>query len=106
MCIILACVMGCNTAKAQGFSKNGKTFTTTSLSGSYESNDIKTQYFWEDRNGEKHSIFLHKFTKGEKSGQWGCYVIRKSNKTQKEYKYYFPSNEEVAKVIIKEMGIK
>ena len=50
-------------------------------------------------------IVLHKYTKGNNVGKWGAYVIRKSDKTGKDYKYYFPKNEEIAKEIQKEMGI-
>lgn len=104
MCIILACVVGCNTAKAQNVKKEGKTFIAQSSKG-ISSNDIATTYVWRDSKGNEYPIFLHKFTKGDNIGKWGAYVIKQSKNTGKDYKYYFPDNMEVASEIIKEMGI-
>ena len=103
MCIILASVVGCNTAKAQSIKREGKTFIAESSRGASSSNDIVTSYKWKDKKGEEYPIVLHQYTKGDKKGQWGAYVVRKSSKTGKEYKYYFPNNEEVAKEIQKEI---
>ena len=105
MCIILASVVGCNTAKAQNVKKEGKTFIANSSRGANTSKDIATTYLWQDKEGNNYPIYLHKYTKGDKAGQWGVYVIRKSKKTGKEYKYFVPSNEEIANEIIKEMGL-
>ena len=105
MCIILASVVGCNTAKAQNVKKEGKTFIAQSSKGS-SSKDVATTYVWRDTKGNEYPIFLHKITKGDNAGKWGAYVVKQSKKTGKDYKYYFPNNVEVAAEIIKEMGIK
>lgn len=105
MCIILASVVGCNTAKAQNVKREGKTFIAESSRGASASSDVQTTYKWKDTKGQEYPIVLHKYTKGDKKDQWGAYVVRKSNKTGKDYKYYFPKNEEIAKEIQKEMGI-
>lgn len=105
MCIILASVVGCNTAKAQNVKKEGKTFIAQSSKGS-SSKDIATTYVWKDTKGNEYPIYLHKYAKGEKAGQWGAYVIRQSKKTGKDYKHYFSGNDEIAATIVKEMGIK
>ena len=105
MCIILASVVGCNTAKAQSVKREGKTFIAESSRGASASSDVQTTYKWKDTKGQEYPIVLHKFTKGDKKDQWGAYVLRKSEKTGKEYKYYFPGNQEVAAEISKEMGL-
>lgn len=105
MCIILACVVGCNTAKAQSVKRDGNTFITVSDSGVNTSKDVSTSYTWKDKEGNEYPIFLHKFTKGDREGQYGAYVIRKSKKTGNDYKYYLPNNEEIANTIVKEMGL-
>ena len=107
MCIILVSVVGCNTAKAQSnVKREGKTFIAESSHGASSSKDIATTYTWKDTKGVEYPIFLHKYTKGEKLGMWGAYVIRKSEKTGKEYKYYIPDSMDIAEIIIKEMGVK
>ena len=105
MCIILVGLVGCQTTKAQNVKREGKTFVSQSSRGASASNDVQTTYKWKDTKGQEYPIVLHKFAKGEKKGQWGAYVIRKSAKTGKDYKYYFPGNQEVAAEISKEMGL-
>ena len=105
MCIILVGLVGCQTTKAQTVKREGKTFIAESSRGASDSNDVQTTYKWKDNKGQEYFIVLHKYTKGDKKDQWGAYVIRKSAKTGKEYKYYFPKNDEVAREIQKEMGI-
>lgn len=105
MCIILVGIAGCNVAKAQDVKREGKTFIAETSRGSSASSDVQTTYKWKDNKGQEYPIVLHQYTKGEKKGQWGAYVIRKSAKSGKDYKYYFPKNEEIAKEIQKEMGI-
>lgn len=102
ICIILVGLVGCQTTKAQTVKREGKTFIAESNRGA-STEDIPTTFTWRDNKGVEHPIYLHKFTKGEKQGQWGAYVIRKSAKTGNDYKYYFPNNEVVAKEIQKEI---
>ena len=106
MCIILAGLVGCQTAKAQSnVKREGKTFIAESSRGASASKDIQTVYKWKDSKGQEYPIFLHKYTKGEKKGQWGAYVVKKSAKTGEDRKYYFPKNGEIAAEIVKEMGL-
>ena len=58
--------------------------------------DTKTEYTWEDREGNKYPIFITK--KG------ACYILRTSKKTSKEYKYYLPKN--IQETIKKELNIQ
>lgn len=57
-----------------------------------ENTDTKTQYTWEDKDGNKYPIFISK--KG------ACFVIRTSKKGN-EYKYYLP--KEVQETIRQEL---
>lgn len=105
MCIILVGLVGCQTTKAQTVKREGKTFIAESSRGTSASSDVQTTYKWKDSKGQEYPIVLHKYTKGEKKDQWGAYVIRKSAKTGKDYKYYFPKNGEIAAEIVREMGL-
>ena len=102
--IILTALMGCQTVKAQSYSKEGKTFITQKSTGA--SDDISTDYIWKDSKGNEYTIYLHKYTKGEKAGEWTTYVFRISQKTGKKYKYYLPSGDEIAKEIREDLGLK
>lgn len=101
VCIILVSVAGCNTAKAQEIKREGKVFFSVKSS---TSKDIKTDYIWADKEGNKYPIYLHQYTKGDKAGQYTCYVIRVSKKSGKEYKHYLPNGVEIAEQIKKEIG--
>lgn len=102
--IILASVVGCNTAKAQNVKREGKTFIAESNRGASASKDVATTYTWKDTKGNEYPIFLHQYAKGEKAGQWTAYVMRVSAKTGKEYKYYIPNGVEIAEQIMRETG--
>lgn len=84
------------------YKKEGKTIIQTSTARQSSSKDVQTEYTYKDTKGNTYPIFLHQYTKGEKAGKWGCYVIKTSAKTGKEYKYYIPNGEEIAKDIMKE----
>lgn len=104
MCITLASIVGCNTAKAQDtkVQKEGKVFIQKSSRGASDK-DIATTYTWRDSKGNEYPIFLHQYTKGENEGKWTAYVMKVSAKTNKEYKYYIPDGVEIAEQIRKEM---
>ena len=105
MCITLASIVGCNTAKAQDtkVQKEGKVFIQKSSRGSSTDKDVPTTYTWRDSKGNEYPIILHQYTKGDKVGQWTAYVMKVSAKTNKEYKYYIPDGVEIAEQIRKEM---
>jgi hypothetical protein len=102
--IILASVVGCNTAKAQNVKREGKTFIAKSTRGASASKDVATTYTWKDTKGNEYPILLHQYTKGENEGKWTAYVMRVSSKTGKEYKYYIPNGVEIAEQIMRETG--
>lgn len=83
-----------------GWKREGKTFVQTKAQAS--TNDLATAYTWRDSKGNEYPIILHTYTKGEKAGRVTCYVVRTSAKTGKEYKYYLPDGERIAKEIMNE----
>lgn len=98
--LIVAC--GTSTIKAQDFKREGKVFSSVKKSST--SDDVATPYTWKDSKGVEYPISLHKVTKGDNAGKWKAYVVKKSAKTGKEYKYYIPSLT-MADEIAKEMGL-
>jgi hypothetical protein len=88
LCILLA--LFCIASNAQ-VKREGNTFKVEQTS---KSQDTKTKYTWEDKEGNKYPIFVTK--------NGACYVNRVSKKTGKEYKYYLP--KDVQATIKKELG--
>ena len=81
---------------------NGTTYVSQSTRGASTNNDIKTEYTWSNsKDNVSYDIYLHKYSKGDKAGQWTAYVVRQSKKTGKDYKYYLPDGEAIAKDIMK-----
>ena len=83
-----------------GWKREGKTFVQTDtqvLKG-----DTITAYTWRDSQGQEYPIILHTYTKGEKAGRTTAYVIRKSAKSGKEYRYFLPDGEKIANEILNE----
>ena len=81
------------------YKQDTKTFKTVKVNNN---NDQKTSYLWEDSKGIVYPIWLHTYTKGENVGKVTCYVIRISQKTGKEYKYYLPNGMAIAEQILRE----
>jgi len=97
----LALVAGAQDKKAvRAYERDGRTFVQTRSQKS--ENDRATAFIWRDKQGNEYPIFLHTYVKGEKAGKTTCYVILTSKKTGKEYKYYIPNGEEIAKEIMNE----
>ena len=102
--IVLLAMALCATAQEKtatnGYKREGKTFVETKsqvLNG-----DQVTAYTWRDSQGNEYPIILHQYKKGDKIGKWNAYVIRKSQKTGKEYRYFLPDGEKIANEIINE----
>ena len=86
---------------AKAYSKQGKTFVQTSAQKAGK-DDTPTAYVWRDKKGNEYPIILHTYRKGEKAGRTTAYVVRTSGKTGKEYKYYLPNGEDIAREILNE----
>lgn len=82
------------------YQRDGKTFVQTKAQVS--GTDQVTAYKWRDSKGNEYPIVLHTYTKGEKKGRTTAYVVRTSSKTGKEYKYYLPDGEAIAREIMNE----
>lgn len=82
------------------YKREGKTFVQSNsqvLRG-----DTITTYIWRDKQGKEYPIILHRYTKGDKAGRTTAYVIRTSEKSGKEYRYFLPDGEQIAKDILTE----
>lgn len=78
---------------------DASTKTFTAVKASKASNDIETSYKWKDSKGVEYTIYLHKYTRGENTGKYTCFVFKVSKNTGKEYKYYIPDGMQIANQI-------
>lgn len=90
LCILLA--LFCIAANAE-IKRDGNTFKVEQTT---KESDIKTNYTWEDKAGNKYPIFISK--------RGACYVLKTSKKTGKVYKYYLP--KDIQETIKKELNIQ
>lgn len=101
ICIALFVVaMNMSAQDNKNYTREGKTFVQSV--DQVLPNDQVTAYVWRDTKGNEYHIILHTYTKGEKEGRVVAYVIRKSAKSGKEYRYYLPNGEQIAKEILNE----
>ena len=94
-------VQGQEKATEKTYKRDGKAFVQTSTAQA-STNDTPTAYVWRDKQGNEYPIFLHRYVKGEKAGRTTAYVVRTSKKSGKEYKYYLPNGEDIAREILNE----
>ena len=85
---------------AQSYKIEGKEIVQQKSTSS-SSNDTKTDYTYKDSKGNTYPIYLHKYTKGDNTGKYTCYVIKTSQKTGRTYKYYLPDGIAMAEEILK-----
>ena len=88
--------------KPQSYKREGNTFVQSAQESQMMKGDTLTAYTWRDSKGQEYPIILHRYTKGEKAGRTTAYVIRKSAKTGKEYRYFLPDGEKIATEILNE----
>lgn len=93
-------LQGQEKATQNTYKRDGNTFVQTQTRNTAD--DTATAYLWRDKQGNEYPIYLHRYTKGEKAGRITAYVIRTSKKTGKDYKYYLPNGEQIAKEILNE----
>lgn len=98
--LAVAVSMGAQDNNTKNYERQGNVFVQ--VKSEILPNDQVTAYKWEDAKGNQYPIILHTYTKGEKAGRTTCYVIRISEKSGKEYRYFIPNGEEIAKEIINE----
>ena len=108
--LIAICVMASVCAMAQTtesastnapYKREGDTFVQTKTGAKlpYKGDQV-TAYRWKDSKGNEYPIILHTYTKGDKKGEVGAYVIRTSAKTGNQYPYWLP--KELTEEILKE----
>ena len=90
------------TTEQKTYKREGLVFMQNKTASLIMPNDQVTAYIWQDKNGNEYPIILHTYTKGEKAGRITCYVIRTSAKSGKEYRYFLPDGEQIAREIINE----
>lgn len=83
----------CTTVSAQGYTRNGKTFTQTATAKS-KSEPTKTEFTWKDKEGVDYPIYI--------SDNGSCFVLKKSKKSGNEYRKYL--GEQISKEICAELG--
>lgn len=102
MLLVGAFAAGAQTTKVSDkTTMSGNNYVSTATRGS-STPALKTGYTWSNsKDGISYDIYLHKYSRGEKAGQWTAYILRISKKTGKEYKYYLPDGMAIADDIIK-----
>ena len=100
--LVSVVIAGAQTTKVSDkTSVNGTSYVSKSSRAAVNS-DVKTNYTWSnEKDGVSYDIYLHKYTKGDKVGQWTAHVLRVSKKTGKEYKYYLPDGAAIAQDILR-----
>ena len=88
------------TTEKMNYKREGNTFIQ--VKSVILPDDQVTAYTWRDAEGNEYPIILHTYVKGEKKGRTTAYVIRKSAKSGKEYRYFLPNGEQIAEEIINE----
>lgn len=84
------------------FKQEGKTFVQQKVARASDasSTDKTTDYTWKDSKGNEYPIVLHQYSRGENAGKWTAYVVKTSEKTGKNYKYYLPDGMSIASQIM------
>ena len=105
--IVLLAMALCATAQEKtadkAYKREGKVFVQSDNTKSQVlAGDKVTAYTWRDTQGTEYPIILHQYKKGDKVGKWNAYVIRKSAKTGKDYRYFLPDGEKIATEILNE----
>ena len=91
-----------NAQDKKSYKRQGDTFVQTRTRNTGDIPDQVTAYTWKDSKGNIYPIILHTYTRGDRKGVTTCYVMKKSAKTGKEYKYYIPDGEAIAAEILAE----
>lgn len=93
--LMIICVGIVANADDKSYKCEGSTYSST---GRVAGNTVpaSTPYFWSDSKGNKYPIYI--------SNSGSCYIIKKSNKTGKEYKQYLKPeiSQDICKKLAKE----
>ena len=91
---IICCGMIANADDNKSFKCEGNTYSSTGRVNANSSAPISTGFEWTDSKGNKYPIYI--------SASGSCYIIKKSNKTGKDYKQYM--KPEVSQDICNKLG--
>ena len=92
--ITICCGMIANADGDKSFKCEGNTYSSTGRVNTNSSAPISTGFEWTDSKGNKYPIYI--------SASGSCYIIKKSNKTGKDYKQYM--KPEISKDICAKLG--
>lgn len=92
--LMIICVSSvANADNDKSYKCEGSTYSSTGRVHSASTSQI-TPYTWQDSKGNKYPIYI--------SNSGSCYIIRKSNKTGKDYKQYM--KPEISQDICAKLG--
>lgn len=92
--IIVSCGMIANADGDKTYKCEGNTYSSTGRVNTNSSAPVSTGFEWTDNKGNKYPIYI--------SASGSCYIIKKSNKTGKEYKQYL--KPEISQDICSKLG--
>ena len=92
--ITICCGTIANADGDKSYKCEGNTYSSTGRVKSNSSVPIPTSFEWTDSKGNKYPIYI--------SNSGSCYIIKKSNKTGKDYKQYM--KPEVSQDICSKLG--
>lgn len=92
---IMISLLSFSIASSKAVLRDGNTFVSQKSSTKKTQEVQKTEFFWEDKEGNKYSIY--------RTESGACYIIKTSKKTGKEYRQYLP--KEVKEEINKEIDM-
>lgn len=93
--IVICCGMIANADGNKSYKCEGTTYSSTGRVNN-SSAPTSTNFTWTDSKGKQYPIYI--------SASGSCYIIKKSNKTGKEYKQYL--KPEISQDICKKLGKK
>lgn len=92
--IVISASIVANADDNKSYKCEGNTYSSTGRVKSNSSALVPTGFEWTDSKGIKYLIYI--------SASGSCYIIKKSNKTGKEYKQYL--KPEISQDICKKLG--
>lgn len=91
--LFIICISMVANADDKNYKCENNTYSSTGRLHSASTSQT-TPYFWSDSKGNKYPIYI--------SNSGSCYIIKKSNKTGKDYKIYM--KPEISKDICTKLG--
>ena len=93
MIVCVSMVANADDNNNKSYKCEGKTYSSTGRVNN-SSAPVSTDFTWSDSKGNKYPIYI--------SNSGSCYIVKKSNKTSKDYKMYM--KPEISQDICKKMN--